>query len=76
MKTEARNQEAGSGLTPELERAVAGLVHTSVDDCRISLLNTTNARVLNAARALAFELGQKTRVNLIDRRIRQLRRCA
>lgn len=60
----------------ELKRAATALVSTSVDDCRASLAHCDNIRVLVLALAMSIELGHRSRVIIIGRRINQLTRKA
>ena len=52
------------------------LVYTSVDDLKSSLAFVTSAEVLNQARKHCFESGERSKLLLIERRIRALKRGA
>lgn len=51
---------------------VKRLVHTSVEDCKISLPFENSRKVLNEALKSAKKLGKKTMARNIEARIRQL----
>lgn len=53
---------------------VKALVYTSVDDLRSGLRHVRNGAVLTMARDLCASLGYKTKLQLIERRLRQLDR--
>lgn len=58
------------------DRNVTSLVHTSVDDCRMSLERCNDPALLNAVIAYLDknEMDHKTRRSLIQRRLKQIAR--
>lgn len=57
---------------PRIDRAVGALLNTSVDDCRSSMPHYDDVDLLRKVRAVALEMGHKTRATIIARRIKQL----
>lgn len=55
---------------------VNGLVHTSTDDCKISLQYVNDASLLNEALLLATGLGYKTKAKHISSRIKQIEKSS
>ena len=50
------------------------LVHTSVDDCKSSLYQRTDPAVIETAIGMAETLGHKSRLVLLRRRLKQIKR--
>jgi hypothetical protein len=58
-------------LPPEIER----LIHTSVDDCRVSLSYIHDIEFLEGLLVLTRGMGHVSRCQVIERRIRALRKA-
>lgn len=59
-------------LSENQKSSVKSLVYTSDDDCKSSLFHVTDTEVLNEALRVCRELGFRTKVTHIERRIRAL----
>lgn len=57
-------------------RNAEAIIHTSVDDCRVSILHWEKRDYPELERALemSLELGQKTRAQIIGRRLRAMKK--